>query len=582
MAERTWQWRPAGAGWLALLAALGACRQPTLEETPSLTAASHPATAAALPAAVPAAIQLRDVTASTGITFRHFDGASGRKYLPEPMSAGLALLDYDGDGLIDIYFLSGAPLPPLPADPHCRSALYRNEGNFRFKDVTEEAGVGSTGFGLGVAAVDFDNDGDLDLYVNNFGPNTLYRNNGDGTFTEITSQTGVGVGDDLGAGVAFLDADADGDLDLFVANYMRFTLAINPTKSMDGFPTYPGPQDFDPNRSAFFLNDGTGGFLDASVAAGIAGVAGSGMGVIAADYDNDGDTDLLVANDERANFLFENDGRGKFTEVGVLRGFAYGFDGRPRGHMGLDGADIDHNGWLDFFVTTFSKETCVLYHNAGGQFEDATARTGAGAGSLPHAEWGTGFADFDNDADADLFIACGQLDPEVHRWRPYTAYRIANLLLENTGGKFEDISSRCGDGLAPVLSSRGSGIDDLDNDGDVDLVVLNSTDLPTVLRNDSRTGGHWLQVQLIGRRSNRGGIGAQVRIATGGLTQLAEVHSGRGYQSHYGTRLHFGLRSAERVERIEVRWIGGGTDVLTDVPAGQLLRIVEGTTNPQK
>jgi hypothetical protein len=523
------------------------------------------------------AIQLTDVSNSSGIAFKHTDGASGRKYLVEPMSAGLALFDYDGDGLIDIYFANGAPLPPLPPDPRTTSALYRNEGSFRFREVTQAAGVGSTQFGLGVVAGDYDGDGDPDLYLSNLGPNVLYRNNGDGTFTDVTQTAGVGRGDRMGAGAVFLDADGDGDLDLLAANYTVFSLEKNPQRSEDGFPIYPGPLDFEPETNVFFLNNGDGTFSDASDAAGIAQCAGTGMGAIAADYDNDRDSDLFVANDVMGSFLFENDGTGKFSEVGVVRGFAYGYDGRARGNMGVDCADYDHDGWLDLFVTTFINETCVLFRNSRGRFEDATAASGAGSGSVRQVKWGTGFADFDGDGHRDLFIACGHLDQEVHRWVPGARYREPNLLLRNNGGKFEEVSTRCGDGLAPAHSSRGTGLDDLDNDGDVDLVILNSADQPTIVRNDTRLPHHWLEVELRGRQSNRDGVGAQVRVTAGGRTQLDEVHAGRGYQSHHGTRLHFGLGSAQEVERIEVRWIGGGTDVLEGVAADQVLLIREGS-----
>jgi enediyne biosynthesis protein E4 len=575
-------WRPAVSVAVAALAgmslAAGCGTNPAAYEPPPATASKSVAVLPTAEEPIPAGIQLVDATAQSGITFRHDDGASGEKYLVEPMSAGLALFDYDGDGLIDIYFANGAPLPPLPPSTLASGALYRNEGDFRFRDVTTAANLDRPGFGLGAATADFDNDGDADLYVSQFGQNVLYRNNGDGTFTEVTKEAGVRAGECFGAGVAWLDADADGDLDLFSASYVAMTLDKNPRRTIDGFPSYPGPRDFAPAASRFFVNRGDGTFLDASEASGIASAAGAGMGVIAADYDNDRDTDLLVANDELGNFLFENDGTGKFVEVGIVRGFAYGFDGRPRGSMGIDCADYNHDGWLDFFVTTYSNETCVLFRNERGRFEDATTATGAGAGSLPHAKWGTCFADFDNDADCDLFLACGHLDREVHSWKPYTAYRVANLLLENIGGKYEDISDRSGSGLTPVQSSRGVGLDDLDNDGRVDLVVLNATEHPTVIRNESRAGGQWLQVELCGRESNRDGIGAQVRVTAGGRSQLAEVHSGRGYQSHYGTRLHFGLGRADHAERIEVRWIGGGTDVLADVAANQRVRIVESTS----
>jgi hypothetical protein len=519
---------------------------------------------------------LTDVTDQSAIAWKHRDGSSGQRYLIEPASAGVALFDYDGDGWIDIYFVSGTPLPPGEPDPTAANALYRNEGGMRFRDVTHEAGVGSHRFGLGVTVGDYDADGDADLYVNNFGPNVLYRNDGDGTFTDVTQETGVGCGIRSGAGTSFLDMEGDGDLDLFVANYVDFQLNNNVQRTIDGFPCYPGPLDFQPKANFLFRNDGDGRFTDVSRDSGIAQASGSGMGTIVADYDQDGDSDIFVANDEMGNFLFENDGVGMFREVAVQRGFAYNLDGRPRGNMAVDCADYDNDGWLDFFTTTYSGEMVVLYRNSKGSFEDVTLSSGVGAGTMPHVKWGAGFADFDNDRDSDLFIACGALDEEVHRWKPSTAFRIRNALLMNLGdGTFVNISERSGDGLHPVESSRGTGFDDLDNDGDIDLVVLNSRSKPTLIRNDSPSKGHWLQLELRGRRTNRDGVGAQVRVTAGGRTQLDEVHSGRGYQSHHGSRLHFGLGSCNRVERIEIRWLGGATQVLEEVAANQIVHVLE-------
>jgi len=520
------------------------------------------------------------VTADSGVVFRHHDGGSGQKYLIEPMTGGLALFDFDGDGLIDIYFVSGTTLPPGKPDPNIGNALYRNEGSLRFRDVTREAGVAGTGFGLGVAAADYDNDGDPDLYLNNLGPNVLYRNNGDGTFSDVTAAAGAAGGDRVGAGVCFLDIEADGDLDLFAASYVDFSLAKNVRRTIDGYPCYPSPLDFQPAPNVLFQNQGDGTFLDISEAAGISGYSGNGMGTVSADYDRDGDADIFVANDELGNFLFENDGNSKFTEVGVQRSFAYNLDGRPRGNMGLDCADYDGDGWLDILATTYSNELPVLYRNQQGSFEDVTRTSGDLAKALTHVKWGVGFADFDNDGNPDVYIAHGDLDQEVHRWKPSTDFRLPNVLLRNLGnGKFGDVSRRCGDGMAPVESSRGTAFDDLDNDGDLDVVVLNSGSPPTIIRNDSAAGRHWLQIQLQGTRATREGIGAQVQISAGGRTQTAAVHSGRGYQSHHGTRLHFGLGPAARADRIEVRWIGGRSDVLADVPANQRLKIIEGQTD---
>lgn len=525
----------------------------------------------------PQGIVLTDVTGQSGISFVHCAGASGQKYLVEAVSAGIALFDYDGDGLIDIYFVNGAPLPPQKPDPTITNVLYRNEGSGRYRDVTRAAGVGDTGFGLGVAVGDYNNDGFPDIYLNNFGPNVMYCNNGDGTFTSVAESVGVSCGNRVGAGTCFLDADADGDLDLFVSNYIDFTFENRVRRTMNGHPCYPGPLDFQPARDYLYLNQGDGTFRDVSKESGIAAVAGTGMGTVCADFDKDGDTDIVVVNDERGNFLMENDGAGHFSESGLTRGLAFNFQGRPLGSMGVDCGDYDNDGWPDFYSTSYSQEPPALYHNLGhGLFDDVTVAAGVASGLIPHVNWGNGFADFDNDADQDLFVACGHLDQEGDQWYAYTGFRVRNRLLANDGsGSFVDVTGQSGDGLNIVESSRGIGLDDLDNDGDIDVVILNSGARPNLLRNDTRNDNHWLDLRLVGTSSNRDGVGASVEVTAGGRMQYAEVHSGRGYQSHHGTRLHFGLGDADRVDQITVRWIGGSVTRVDQADAGQCVTIIE-------
>ncbi len=527
-------------------------------------------------------IVLTDITRQTQITFRHTDGGSGERYIVETVSAGLALFDYDGDGDIDIYFLNGAPLKGTKAKKVPVNALYRNEGNWKFTDVTEQSGLGDAGYGLGVAVGDYDNDADPDVYLNNYGPNVLYRNNGDGTFTDVTQQAGVDNGFQVGAGTCFLDMDKDGDLDLYVSNYLKFSYEQHVTSMADGYRTYANPKNYPPLPDTLYRNNGDGTFTDVSQASGVGNHAGWGMGITCADYDNDGDTDVFVGNDVAENFLFQNDGRGHFEEVGLATGAAYKVDGSPSASMGVDCGDYDNDGWLDFFVTSYQQELAVLYRNLGdGVFEDVTMTTGAGAGTLPNVTWGNSFVDFDNDGDRDIFIACGHLQDNVDHYDDVTSYHQRNILLMNTGdGKFTDVSDESGDGMKVKLSSRGAGFDDLDNDGDIDVVILNSRREPTILRNDSPSKGHWLQVRLRGVKTNRDGVGAHVTVTAGDLTLLDEVHSGRGYQSHYGTRLHFGLGNRTSVDRIEVRWIGGGVDVVQNVAVDQLLTITEGSISP--
>jgi len=522
-------------------------------------------------------IQFSDVTRQTGITFRHTDGSSGRRYVMEPMSAGVAILDYDGDGDMDIYFLNGASLSGIQAKVPPRNALYRNDGDFRFTDVTRKAGVGDTGFALGVCVGDYDNDGDPDIYVNNHGANVLYRNNGDGTFADVTAKAGVAAGRHVGAGANFLDIDKDGDLDLFVANYVTFSKDRRVAHKIGGYPIYPGPMDYPPSVNILYRNEGNGKFKDVTVASGIGGHKGKGMGTVCCDYDNDGDTDIVVANDEWANFLFRNDGKGKFSEVGLTAGMAYDLDGSAQSSMGVACGDYDNDGWMDLHVTSYQQELATLYRNSGkGFFEDVTRVTKAGTGTLSYVTWGNGLVDFDNDGDRDIFICCGHVQDNVEKFDDTATYHAANILLMNTGkGKFANVSDKCGDGLAVKLASRGAAFSDLDNDGDIDAVILNSRREPTVLRNDSAKGNHWIQIRLRGTKTNRDGIGARVKIVAGGLTQIDEVHSGQGYQSHFGMRLHFGLGKRDRIDRIEVRWIGGGMDVRKNVRADQIVLIEE-------
>ncbi len=530
-------------------------------------------------AEAPSPIQFTDVTRQTGITFVHTDGSSGRRYIVESVCCGLATFDYNGDGKIDILFLNGAPLPGSPTTtPPPRNALYRNDGGWKFTDVTQAAGLGDTNYHLGVCIGDYNNDGFPDIYLNNFGPNILYRNNGDGTFTDVTRAAGVANGNKVGAGACFLDIDGDGNLDLFVANYVDFNLAKHQTRNINGHPAYVGPMIYGPVPATLFHNNGDGTFTDISRESGIAARAGTGMGVICADYDDDGDTDIIVGNDAMANFVWRNDGSGHFEEVGLLTGLAYDRNGVGLGTMGVECGDYNNDGRLDFYMTSYQKQWAILYRNLGGGiFEDVTHTTGAGTGTFNEVTWGAGLVDFDNDGDRDLFIACGHLQDNVELWDDTTSYEERNLLLENTGrGKFVDVSARSGDGLAVKRSSRGAAFDDLDNDGKIDVVILNSRREPTLLRNDSPSQNHWIQIRLRGTRSNRDGIGARIKVVAGDLTQVDEVHSGRGYQSHYGMYPHFGLGQRTRIDRIEVRWIGGGTDVLEDVQVDGVLQITEG------
>ncbi|MEZ6119982.1 MAG: CRTAC1 family protein [Pirellulaceae bacterium] len=519
-------------------------------------------------------IRLTDVTSQTGIDFVHTDGSGGQYFIVEYVSAGIALFDYDNDGLIDIYFLNGMAMPGS-TETHATNRLYRNEGNWRFRDVTAAAGVGDTGHGLGVTVGDYDNDGDADLYLNNFGPNVLYRNNGDGTFTNVTAAAGVANGDRVGAGTCFVDVDADGDLDLFVANYIKFEFAQHKARTMHGFPVYGSPLDYQSDADTLFENQGDGTFRDVSQSSGIAAKAAYGMGVVCSDYDQDGDSDVLVGNDVGANFVYRNDGRGHFVEVGLLSGFAYDGRGKIQGSMGVECADLDNDGRLDLHATSYQNEHASLYRNLGnGLFDDVSNAWKVASDTVTPVTWGNVLADLDNDGFRDIFIGCGHLYDNVDQFDSSASYRSQNLLFQNQGGKrFVNVTMTAGSGLDVLSSSRGVACDDLDNDGDLDIVVLNSRSAPTLLRNDSPQQGHWLQLDLTAKSGCATAAGTKVEVQCGELRLIDEVRCGRSYQSHFGSRMHFGLGAHNKTDRIIIHWLDGDKQVVESPGIDSLLQV---------
>ena len=535
------------------------------------------------------AIKFADWSERSGVDFVHTDGSSGAHYIVESVVCGLALFDYDNDGWIDIYFLNGAPLKGTvvekpPTNKLYRNKLYRNNGDFTFTDVTEAAGVGDRGYGLGVVAADYDEDGDDDLYISNFGENVFYLNNGDGTFSDATEEAGLLMPPKFGAGCSFADIDRDGDLDLYVASYVRFTYDQHKIRMIGKHQFHPGPTDYPPSGDRLFRNLGDGTFEDISESSGIASVATSSMGVLALDADDDGDSDFFVANDQMANSLWINDGLGSFTEQGITAGVAFDRSGKANGNMGIDLGDVDGDGLLDLFTTTYQDEMPVLYRNlGGGVFMDATNVARIDNRLFPHVNWGCGLVDFDNDSDLDLYIACGHFMDNIQYIDDRTSVKVKNYLLQNDGkGKFVNVTESAGDGMAIVESSRGAAFGDLDNDGDVDVVVLNVNARASILRNETKTANGSVSLELVGTDSNRSAIGARVTVGSAGgvRKQVTEVVAGRGYQSHYGTRLHFGIGASSSSAKasdleVEVTWPSGKTQKIALLSLAKINEAVE-------
>ena len=519
-------------------------------------------------------VQFIDVTAQLGIQFRHTNGESGEKYFIEPIGSGVALFDFDNDSDLDLYLINGSDLPGHTSPVPPRNRLYRNDGD-TFTDVTIEASVGDTGYGLGGCVGDYNNDGFTDLYVTNYGPNVLYRNNGDGTFTDATESTGVG-GNQFSSGCAFVDLDADGYLDLYVVNYIQFNPETNPECTRQGVRTYCTPEALQAAEDVLYRNNGDGTFTDITEKARISGANGKGLGVVCGDIDNDGDMDIFVANDTTPNFLYRNDSDTviKMTEAALFAGVALSEEGRAYSGMGTNLGDFDNDGYLDIVITNFQDQTNSLYHNAQGEFfNEMSFAKGIGEKSLPYLAWGVDFVDFNNDGWLDLFVANGHLDDNVAEIDPIGTYPQPNqLFLSNRGLNFSESVDVA---ITEQKVSRGAAFGDIDNDGDVDIVVSNLKDAPTVLRNDSDSRARWLSVKLVGTHCNRDAIGARVTVISGDLTQIREVKSGSGYLSQNDLRLHFGLGDAIQVDTLTVRWLCGKVQTLRDVKTNQMLVISE-------
>jgi hypothetical protein len=529
-----------------------------------------PAASAAPPSSVVSeeGLHFADVTQQAGIDFVHSIGDEHLSNLVESSGGGVAFLDYDQDGYLDLYVTNGAHVEGLSNGPEPGSSLknhlYRNRRDGTFEDVTDRARVGHRGYGMGVIVGDYDNDGYPDLYLSNHGRNVLYHNNGNGNFSDVTERAGVaGAADGSSVGAVWLDYDNDGLLDLYVGNYVQFDPEYNFYYAPDGFP---GPLAYAGQADVLYHNRGAGRFEDVTEEMGVFRPEGRAMGVSAADYDDDGYVDIYVANDAMENYLYHNEGGLRLREVALPAGVAYNHAGDATSSMSVDFADYDGDGRLDIFLSDMSYS--ALYRNEGqGLFRDVTTQAGIAAASGQYVGWSTAFFDYDNDGDADIFKVNGDLQH---------LFGQEDQLFENLGeGRFRDVSVERGTYFQQELVGRGAAVGDYDNDGDLDAFIVNLNDRGVLLRNEGGNQHNWLVLHLVGRSSNRDGVGARVKLTCGGTEQVAQKKNSTGYLSQSDHRLHFGLGEHEVVDRIEIVWPSGKVQVLEDVPAGRILTITE-------
>lgn len=535
--------------------------------------------------------EFTDVAARAGLTKPViYGGLDTKTYIIETNGCGVAFYDYDRDGWVDILTLNGYRLDGFEKGKEPVSGLYRNNRDGTFTDVTAKAGLSRSGWASGLCIGDYDGDGWDDLYITYWGHNVLYRNNGNGTFTDVTARAGLDYPETRwGSGCTFIDYDGDGDLDLFVSNYLSFDPKTAPVPGKGanclwkGIPVNCGPKGLPYARNWLYRNDGNGKFTDVSEPSGIRKVSERyPMTAVAVDFDEDGWLDIYVACDSTASILYRNNGNGTFTDVALESGTAYNEDGQPQAGMGLGIGDYDNDGRLDIFKTHFADDTPVLYRNLGLKrgsllFEDVTYAAGFGT-ALKYVCWGAGMPDLNNDGLADLVYVTGNVYPEVEKHFPEYPHRSPRRVYQNLGkGVFRNVSDRSGPGIAAAHSSRGCAFGDFDNDGDIDVLVMNMNEPPSLLRNELRDKGNWLKIGLTGTKSNRSGLGARVIVTAGGVSQAQTTLSQSSYYSHDDMRLHFGLGTAARADRIEIFWAGGAKEVLADVPAGQTITVREGS-----
>jgi hypothetical protein len=528
------------------------------------------------------AIQFENVIEQSKIKFKLKNSVSPQRYTFETMAGGVALFDYNNDGLLDIFFTNGAAIPSLEKNaPRYSNRLLRNNGEGTFTDVTEKAGLAGIGYSMGVAAGDYDNDGFVDLYVTGVNHNQLFHNNGDGTFTDVTEKAGVGgfvpkLGKAWSVAAGWFDYNNDGLLDLFVVNYLNYNLKTATHCVQQGLPAYCSPVDFLGSPNILYRNNGDGTFTDVSEQSHIAQYVGKGMGLAFADYDNDGFTDIFVSNDTFENYLLHNNGDGTFTNVAMLAGVAYNAFGNAIAGMGADFRDIDNDGKPDILETAMFREGFPLYKNLGdGQFQDVSTTAGLSASTSRSTAWGVGIFDFDNDGNKDLFTADSDiLDNAMElAHRPFA---LPNQVFRNKGGlTFEDVSSKAGASFSVPAAHRGVAFGDLSNEGKIDAVVTVLNGPPEIWMNRSSNRNHWIILKLVGVKSNRDGLGTKVKVTSSLGTQYNHATTAVSYNSSSDKRVHFGLGSAGVVETIELTWPSGIRQVLKNVKADQILTVTE-------
>jgi enediyne biosynthesis protein E4 len=536
-------------------------------------------------------VRYSDVTQASGLHFLHRNSATSNKFLIETMTGGVAVFDYDNDGWLDVFFVNGAKLKANQTDndpldksaPEFWNRLFRNKGDGTFVDVTEKAGLQGKSYGMGAAVADYDNDGDTDLFVTNYGESVLYRNNGDGSFSDVTAAAKLKV-EGWATSAGFLDYDADGHLDLFVCRYVQWNFASNiycGARTPDG-RSYCHPDNFKPITNLLFRNNGDGTFTDVSQLSQIASSAGKGLGVAFADFNNDGHLDISVANDSYQQFLFKNRGNGTFEEIAVLAGVGYTEDGKTFAGMGTDVADLDDDGFPDIITTALSNESYPYFHNNGDEsFTYATLVSGLGEITRLLSGWGMRIFDFDNDGSKDLFLANSHVMDNIQVTQPHLRYKQKPVLLKKAGRKFQNVSGVSGEIFQEMWASRGAAFGDLDNDGDIDIIVSNCNEPANLLRNEGGNRNHWIALDLRGRKSNRDAIGAKVKLTSEtGRVQYNLATTTASYLSANDRRVFFGLGPEMKIKEVEVTWPGGRKQIVRDPKVNQFVKVEEEIASP--